>query len=78
MLRASPPEWALQAGLPPPGEDESFEKYVSRLGLDPEELLVGLNETTMVLANIRLASALMKEAPEAYADYRERRRSAAQ
>jgi hypothetical protein len=53
-----------------------FSEYVRRLGLDPEPLLAGLNETTYPLANYRLWSVLMHKNPIAFSDYLARRRAA--
>lgn len=65
-LRPEPPQWALAAGLPRPTEDESFTDYVTRLGLDAEELFVGLTEQTSPLANGRLAQTIRMTMPEAW------------
>jgi hypothetical protein len=73
-LKPTPPRWALEAGLPAPRPRESFRKYVTRLGFDADELLVGLNERTLPLANGRLAAAIQYASPEAFSRYlRERR-----
>jgi hypothetical protein len=53
-----------------------FSDYVRRLGLDPEPLLEGLNETTYPLANYRLWSVLMHSNPDAFSEYLARRREA--
>lgn len=70
------PAWAVWAGFPEPGPDEGFCVYVERLGLDPEPLLEGLNERTYILANIRLASALMHADPVGFELYIVQRRQA--
>ena len=70
------PAWALATGCPAPYEGETFSEYVGRLGLDPEELLLGLNERTYVLANQRLASALIRRSPDSFAAYVRARRAA--
>lgn len=69
------PQWALAAGLPEPAPEESFVEYVQRLGLDPEPLLVGLNERTLVLANQRLSSLLMRLRPDDFRRYVDARRA---
>lgn len=63
------PQWAQWAGYPKPTPDESFYAYVTRLGLDPEPMLVGLTERTRCLANQRLASELMRQAPQYFRAY---------
>jgi hypothetical protein len=70
------PRWALWAGLPEPQQHEGFREYVQRLGLDPEPLLVGLSERSLVLANMRLDSALIRACPEAFARYMRSRKQA--
>ena len=53
-------------GLPPP------EPAVAA-----DELLEGLNEITLIIANQRLAAVLMRQNPNAWLDYVEGRREAA-
>lgn len=65
-LRPEPPQWALAAGLPEPKKKEGFTEYVTRLGLDAEELLIDLTEQTSPLANGRLAATIRKTMPDAY------------
>ena len=62
-LLPEPPQWALDAGIPYPLVGEGFTAYVTRLGLDSEALLEELNERTMCLANLRLATALQRSLP---------------
>jgi hypothetical protein len=69
------PPWALWAGCPAPREGEDFRSYVTRLGLDADELLEDLNEVTLPIANQRLASLLMRQNPDAFLDYLEMRRA---
>lgn len=69
MIEARLPEWAIWAGCPPPTQGELFDEYVRRLGLDPAPLLDGLTEQTLVLANYRLWSMLMRGCPEAFSNY---------
>lgn len=64
-LRPEPPRWALEAGLPEPKKEEGFAEYVTRLGLDAEELLVELTAQTAPLANGRLATTLARAMPGA-------------
>ena len=64
-LRPSPPQWALEAGLDAPKEEEGFVEYVTRLGLDASELLIELTPQTAPLANGRLATTLARAMPEA-------------
>lgn len=68
-LTPRPPQWALDAGLPQPLEDESFCEYVARMGLDCQELLVGLSYCTMPLANYRLATRLQRDMPVEFDRY---------
>jgi hypothetical protein len=77
LLSPRPPQWALDAGLPPPVEGESFCAYIERLGLDCDYLLEGLTGRTLPCANSRLASLLMRELPDAFWAYAEKRRLAA-
>jgi len=70
------PDWALWAGVPEPHEGEGFCEYVSRLGLDPEPMLIGLDERTYCLANQRLASELMRQSPDLFMEYVSLRRAA--
>ena len=65
-LRPSPPAWALDAGLPEPLQGEGFSEYVRRIGMDPDELLVELNERTLCLANGRLATSLQRALPDVF------------
>lgn len=75
-LPPDPPAWALSAGLPAPRGGENFVVYVERLGLEPDDLLDGLDDRTAPLANIRLASRLLEAMPGAFNRYfRERRDS---
>lgn len=60
------PEWALWSGLPAPEQDENFVEYVSRMGLDPDPLLAGLSENSLSIANMRLATELMRQLPRHY------------
>jgi len=60
------PSWAIEAGIPLPGEREGFRDYVLRLGIDPTPMLDGLTERTAVLANIRLSSRLADEMPDVW------------
>lgn len=70
------PEWARWAGLPCPQEGEGFSPYVTRLGLNPEVMLNGLNGNSAHIANRRLATELMRELPEKYEEYiRQKRRA---
>lgn len=64
-LRPEPPQWALEAGLPPPKKKEGFAEYVTRLGLEAGELLVDLTAQTALLANGRLATTLARAMPAA-------------
>lgn len=68
-LRPEPPEWALTAGLPGPLQGEGFSDYSKRIGIDPEPLLEGLNEVTLCLANLRLATALQREMPSYFNEH---------
>jgi hypothetical protein len=77
LLSPEPPQWALDAGLPPPVGGESFCAYVERLGLDCDSLLVELTSRTLPLANSRLAALLTRELPEAFWAHVEKRRAAA-
>jgi len=80
VVKPSPPQWALDAGLPAPKARESFEKYCLRLGFsqdDIDELLTGLNDRTYVLANSRLAAYLVRRLPEHWEAYKKRRRLSA-
>lgn len=63
------PQWAIWAGCPLPKQGETFRQYVTTLGLDPEELLEGLEPRTAVNANLRLASALMDAYPSGLPAY---------
>lgn len=65
-LRPSPPQWALEAGLPEPFHGEGFSEYVKRIGLDPGLLLEELQERTLCLANLRLATTLQRALPDAF------------
>ncbi len=61
------PSWAKGAPQPDPGE--TFEEYCRRFGIGEGEidrLLEGLDERTAVLANMRLASYLIRHLPEAW------------
>lgn len=69
MPAPEPPLWAIRAGLPEPLDGEDFCAYVSRLGLDPEPLLVELTPRTATIANIRLGSLLIDEMPAAFGAY---------
>ena len=62
-LQAAPPAWALAAGLPEPFTEETFEEYVTRLGLDCAYFFEDLTERTAELANLRLASYLIDACP---------------
>jgi hypothetical protein len=62
-LTPRPPQWTLDAGLPEPHDDESFLAYVTRLGYSGGELLADLDERTMSLANVRLATKLQRSMP---------------
>jgi len=62
-LTPRPSQWALDAGLPGPAEDEGFCEYVTRLGLDCAELLHGLDRRTVSLANVRLSTKLQRDMP---------------
>jgi hypothetical protein len=66
LLTPKPPQWALDAGLPPPVEGEPFVQYIERLGLDPDPLLEDLTVRTLPLANSRLASLLFRELPDVF------------
>lgn len=79
MVKPSPPQWALDAGLPAPKARESFAKYCQRLGFTEDEiddLLIGLNEQTSVLANSRLAALLTRKLPQHWEAHKKRRRIA--
>lgn len=52
--------------MPPPYKDENFVGYVSRMGLDPDPLLEGLTENSLPIANMRLATELMRQLPMFY------------
>ena len=65
-FRPLAPFWAVEAGLPEPEPDETFEQYVERLGLRSGPLVEGLTERTMCLANVRLSSELAKHLPDAW------------
>jgi hypothetical protein len=60
------PKWALAGGLPAPDEGEGFRSYVTRLGLDPDRFLLGLEGRTLENANARLASHLAVALPESF------------
>ena len=69
------PEWARWSGIPEPRENEGFSEYTRRLGLDPDPLLAGLNDRTIELANMRLASELMRRSPDCFLRYVDARKS---
>jgi hypothetical protein len=71
-LRPRPPHWALHAGLPEPHADEGFCEYVIRLGFSDQEMLEGLTERTMPLANWRLATRLQRSMPQHFSEYIDR------
>lgn len=60
------PKWALTGGLPAPEEGEGFRSYVSRLGLDPERFLDGLEGTRLENANARLSCHLARAMPDSF------------
>lgn len=61
------PVWVLNLDLEPrPVEGESFRGYCTRIGLDPDEVLVELKDQTAPLANCRLAHALRQRHHERY------------
>ena len=59
-LTPAPAQWALDAGLPAPGDEEGFIQYVERLGMSGTELLVDLTAQTIDLANYRLNTQLQR------------------
>lgn len=71
-LLPEPPLWALEEGLPKPRKGETFVPYVKRIGLRPAPLLVELTSRTIVLANLRLATALSRTMRPAFDRYVER------
>ena len=77
LLEPSPPQWALDAGLPPPVAGEAFCAYVERLGLDCDSLLEDLTVQTLPCANSRLAALLTRELPGAFWAHVEKRKRAA-
>lgn len=68
-LRAKVPDWALWAGLPCPEKGECFSCYVTRIGLDAQNLLNGLTPNTAYIANHRLTTELMRQLPDRYEEY---------
>ena len=74
-MRAKVPHWAIWAGVPAPLDEESFEEYVTRIGLNAEDLLHGLSENQLPIANHRLTTHFLRTMPEEYEAYiREKRR----
>lgn len=71
-LLPDPPSWALEEGLPAPGEGETFIPYVERLGLQTHPLLIDLTEQTIVLANGRLRTTLSRTMRPAFDRYVDR------
>lgn len=69
MIRVRVPAWALADGMPPPGEDEGFDSYWRRMGVDEETLTVvqaGLTERTEDVANERMGAYLRGKMPDAF------------
>ena len=66
QLSPEPAQWALNAGLPKPHPEEGFIEYVERIGLDATELLEGLHERTVCLANYRLNTQLQRQIRPAF------------
>lgn len=64
--KPEPPAWALEAGLPAPLMGEGFQEYVSRIGLDFQDMTIDLDERTAEFANLRLASALQVACPASF------------
>jgi len=76
-IRVQVPGWALYAGMPEPEEDESFDSYWRRVGVDEDTLTTaheGLTERTEEVANARMGSYLLRKMPEAFDRYVERKR----
>jgi len=69
MLIPRVPPWAVAAGVPPPVEGEGFEEFCQRIEI-PEwvaaDLVAGLDERRMEVANARLASYFGVTMPEAF------------
>ena len=63
------PHWAAAAGMPEPRPSEDFRSYVEAVGLNFEDLTVDLDWRTADLANVRLASRIQEDAPEAFTRY---------
>jgi len=73
MVKPSPPQWALDAGLPAPKDTETFIEYCHRLGWGQQtidELLCDLTPRTAPLANTRMAALLIKKLPLAWEDHK--------
>jgi len=68
-IRPEPAQWALDAGLPAPREEEGFIEYVERLGLNAADMLVDLTARTAELANLRLVSTLRRLLPKEFDEY---------
>jgi hypothetical protein len=63
------PRWAAESGCPLPLAGESFYEYVTRLGLDFDELVVDLDSRVPEMANQRLAAHLKHGAPTCFYRY---------
>lgn len=68
-VRVRVPAWALAAGMPPPRDDESFDSYWRRAGVDEatiEMAVLGLDELRVDVANERMGTYLMRKMPDAF------------
>jgi len=62
-IKPQPPQWAMDAGVPPPRALEGIGAYCERLGLPYTKLVEGLGEITAVNVHIRFANMLADENP---------------
>lgn len=61
--------WAVQAGMPLPADDESFDSYWRRVGVEDgviEMAVLGLRDDNADCANERMNTYLIRKMPDAF------------
>jgi hypothetical protein len=69
-LEPNPPQWALDAGLPYPEQDEVLGDYCERIGLSYWRLIEGLDRRCATAnVHIRLVNMIAESCPEAWREH---------
>ena len=63
-IKPQPPQWALDAGLPPPEPREGIGDYCNRLGIPYQQLVGDLSVRAAVNVHIRFANMIADRCPD--------------